>query len=260
MDGLAPRSDEIFDLSRKRVLVTGASRGIGRAIAIGMGRYGADVFCVARDEGGLKATADEINALDRRADWFPADLTDEENVARAVDEMVERLGGVDIVVNNAGTEHYSPALETDTHQWDLVIQLNLRTPFLLCREAGRHLVAQGSGKVINVVSVLGKVGDRNLAAYVASKSGLIGLTRALALEWAPHGIQVNALGPGFIATEMTADSFRNPRSREWVENRTPMHRWGDVEEVVGAAVFLASSASDFMTGQVVFVDGGWLAQ
>lgn len=250
----------LFDLEGRRALVTGASRGIGRAIAVGLAEHGADVMCVARGEEGLKETVGEVAGVGRRGELLVADLSERDAPAWVVAETLGRLGGLDVLVNNAAGGHYTAAIDTDAEVWDRVLALDLRASFLLCREAGRHLVAQGRGKVINVASILGLAGDRHQAAYVAAKTGLVGLTRALALEWARSGVQVNALAPGFVVTDMTRRSFEDPRVRDWVEQRTPMGRWGRPEDLVGAAVFLASPASDFVTGHVLVVDGGWLAQ
>lgn len=251
----------LFDLTGKRALVTGASRGIGRALAVGLAAHGADVFCVARDAGALEETSKEAAAGScARAEWRSSDLHSPGAVHDVVEDMVQRLGGVDILVNDAGSGHYTPVVETDPGVFREVVDLDLTVPYLLMREVGQHLLAQGSGKVVNVASILGVVGDRNQAAYVAAKTGLVGLTRAVALEWARSGVQVNALAPGFVVTDMTSGSYSNPRSRDYIEQRIPMGRWGVPSDLVGATVFLCSPASDFMTGQVIAVDGGWLAQ
>jgi NAD(P)-dependent dehydrogenase (short-subunit alcohol dehydrogenase family) len=251
---------ELFDLGGKRALVTGASRGIGRTLAIGLAEHGADVFCVARNVTDLEETAKGVRAAGCRSGVLAADLGSEEACRQAVEATVEHLGGIDILVNNAAADHASSVLDTPTETWDHVASVNLRSPYLLCREAGRHLVAQGSGKVINMVSVMAQVAFRDNAAYVTAKHGLLGFTRALALEWARKGVQVNALGPGWIRTEMTAGLWQDERGSDWIVKRTPMGRWGETTDLLGAAVFLASRASDFMTGQAVYVDGGWTVQ
>jgi NAD(P)-dependent dehydrogenase (short-subunit alcohol dehydrogenase family) len=249
-----------FDLSGRRVLITGASRGIGRALAVGLAGHGATVFCVARSEDGLRETREAVAAAGGSAETLSADLRGAEGQQRAVDEMARRLGGIDILINNAADDHDSSIEDTDEALWRRVVDLNLTSAASLCRAAGEHLKADGGGKVINMVSVLADVGVRNNSAYVASKHGLLGFTRALALEWARQGVQVNALGPGFIKTEMTRHVWEDERANAWIMKRTPIGRWGSADDLVGAAVFLSSSASDYVTGQALYVDGGWLAQ
>lgn len=250
----------LFNLSGRRALVTGASRGIGRALAIGLASHGADVVCVARNAEMLKDTAQQAAQLGVRAEWIIADLRNEELIRTTVAQAAEKLGGIDILINNAADDHDSSVLDTELATWQRVLDLNLQTCFLLCREAGPHLIASGSGKVVNVASVLALVGVRDNAAYMAAKGGLLAFTRGLALEWARKGVQVNALCPGFIRTDMTSSLWQSPRGTEWVVKRTPIGRWGEVQDLVGPTVFLAAAASNFMTGQVVVVDGGWTVQ
>lgn len=247
-------------LDGKKAVVTGASRGIGQAIAVGLANEGADVMCVARSEDALKQTARMVEETGRFAAWTCVDLSEEGAQERIVAETKSSMGGLDILVNNAAADHDSSVLDTGLETWDHVMSVNLRSPFLLCRAAGGHFLGQGSGKVINITSILSQVAVRDNSAYIAAKSGLLGFTRALALEWAREGIQVNALAPGFIKTEMTAGLWETERGTDWVVKRTPVARWGGVQDLVGAAVFLSSPASDFVTGQQIIVDGGWTAQ
>jgi NAD(P)-dependent dehydrogenase (short-subunit alcohol dehydrogenase family) len=248
-----------FDLTGRRAIDTGASRGIGRAIARGLAAAGANVLCVARSADALKETVADAPSGADRMDFFPADLRSEESIAQAVDAAVKGLGGLDILVNNAADDHDSSLVDTDFEVWRRVLQLNLDSCFLTCRAAAPHLLASGRGKVINVGSVLSHVAVRDNTAYIAAKSGLLGLTRGLSLEWATKGVQVNLLCPGFIKTEMTQALWETEAGAAWVTKRTPMRRWGEPEDLVGPAVFLASSASDFMTGQSLVIDGGWMA-
>lgn len=255
------RGTGIFDLTGRRVLVTGASRGIGQAIAVGLSACGADVFCVARSGDGLAETLRLIKEVNQGpAVAHTADLRSEQSIQETVAAMVEQVGGIDVLVNNAADDHESSIEDTDLVTWRRVLELNLDSCFLLCRTAGPHLQAGEGGKVINVASVLGQVAVRDNSAYIAAKSGLVGFTQALSLEWARKGVQVNSLAPGFIRTEMTHHVWSDERANAWIIRRTPMGRWGEPNDLVGATVFLASSASSFVTGHCLCVDGGWTAQ
>jgi len=256
---VAPPAEALFDLTGRRALVTGASRGLGRTISSALGRHGARVFGVSRNAAALDAALGQLRDDGVQADGAAFDLADEHAAAEAVEQAVAAMGGLDILVNNAGTHGESPVLSTPTAVWDGVVAVNLRAPFLLCRAAAPHLM-DGGGKVVNVLSILSTVAVKDTAAYIASKSGLAGFTRALALEWARSGVQVNGLAPGFMRTEMNEALWGTDSGYDWGVRRTPMGRWGEAEDVAGAAVFLASRASDFMTGQTVVVDGGWTAQ
>jgi NAD(P)-dependent dehydrogenase (short-subunit alcohol dehydrogenase family) len=251
----------IFDLTGRRVVVTGASKGLGRQLAIGFASFGATVACVARSADGLKGTQTEIETRGGSAFAYPVDLSDPAAIDRTVDAIAADLGGIDVLVNNAADDHDSPVEETSIEVWQRIIDLNNRSVFLLAQAAAPHLKASGGyGKVINIASILGTVGIRDNTAYVMSKHALIGLTKSLALEWARKGVQVNALCPGFLVTDMTAHAYNDEASSKWILQRTPLGRWGQTTDFVGAAVFLASRGSDFMTGQTVVVDGGWTAQ
>ncbi|OXR41225.1 Gluconate 5-dehydrogenase [Nocardia cerradoensis] len=252
----------IFDLTNRRILITGASKGLGRALAVGLAGFGATVACVARSEEGLAETA----ALIKEAGGAPAvvravDLRDPRNVEETVEAVAAELGGLDVLVNNAADDHDSAIEDTDLETWQRVNDLNARSVWLLSKVAGRHLQAAGGhGKIINIASVLGTVGVRDNTAYVMSKHAVVGLTKALAIEWARKGVQVNALCPGFVVTEMTAHMHADEAGNRWVVRQTPMGRWGQTSDFVGSAVFLSSRASDFMTGQALYVDGGYTTQ
>ena len=252
--------DDAFDLGGRRALVTGASRGIGRAIAVGLAAHGANVVAVARSADGLAETVGAAAGKRGAVSAHAADLSSPESIERCVQAAADSLGGIDILVNNAGTSHASYVEDTDLSTWERVVDLNLRSCWLLARAASPHLHADGGGKLINVASILGLVGSRGESAYVAAKHGLIGLTRALALEWAQHNVQVNALAPGYVETEMTRGMLEDDVLASSVVNNTPIGRWGQADEIVGPTVFLASRASSFVTGQVLVVDGGWTAQ
>ncbi|MFF8380524.1 SDR family NAD(P)-dependent oxidoreductase [Streptomyces sp. NPDC015661] len=261
----ALQPDEIgtgmFDLTGRRILVTGASKGLGQQLAVGFASFGATVACVARSEDGLKKTKALVEAAGGNAFVYPTDLSDPTSITATVGSVAEDLGGIDVLVNNAADDHDSPIEDTSRETWQRITDLNSRSVFLLCQAAGPHLQNSGGhGKVINIASILGSVGIRDNTAYIMSKHALVGLTKALALEWGRKGVQVNALCPGFVVTDMTAGAYNDEASSRWIVQRTPMGRWGQTTDFVGAAVFLASRASDFMTGQSMVVDGGWIAQ
>lgn len=253
------QSDE-FDLTGRRALVTGASRGIGRAISTAFASRGAAVLAVARSADSLAETMASADGLPGRIEVLVADLRSPESISHAVDEAATRLGGLDILVNNAADDHESRIEDTDLATWQRVLELNLQSCFLLTQAASPHLKADGGGKVVNVSSMLGTVAVREDVAYISAKHGLIGLTRATALEWARKNVQVNALAPGFVETEMLAPSLADPDIAAYMRRTTPAGRIAQPEEIASAAVFLASRASDFMTGQTLVVDGGYTAQ
>ena len=252
-----------FDLSGRVAAVTGANAGIGQGIALALAEAGADVAAIGRTPA--EETAERVRALGRRCELVSADLSSIAPVTAAVDAVVERLGRLDILVNNAGIIRREDALEFSEADWDAVIDTNLKAPFFLAQAAARHMTGWSSqegrrGKIINIASMLSFQGGIRVPSYTASKSGLAGLTKLLANEWAAKGINVNAIAPGYIATANTAalqaDEVRN---RQIVE-RIPEGRWGSPEDIGGAAVFLASSAADYVQGHVLAVDGGWLAR
>ncbi len=250
----------LFDLTGKKAFVTGASRGIGQEIAVALAESGADVALVARSEEGLAATAARVTDRGRKAFVIPADVTQQEAVAGAAAAAIERLGHVDIVVNNAGGSNFVvPFLDLRLTGWEKLIRLNLTSAMYVCHELGGHLAERGQGSVINVASVAGLIGSPMLAPYGAAKAGLISLTKSLATEWAAHGVRVNALCPGWTATDLNRDLWEDETAGKATVASVPMRRWGRAEEMTGPAVFLASDASSYMTGQVLVVDGGQTA-
>ena len=253
-------SEALFSLEGKVALVTGASRGIGLAIASALADAGADVAAHGHAQGPEEACA-HIRAAGRRSVPLVADMADASAPDRLVAETVAALGGLDIVVNNAGIIKRSPTIETSDDDWQAVVDVNLHGVFRLCRAAGRHMLSERrGGKIINVASLLSFQGGLNVAAYAASKSAVAGLTRALSNEWAAGGINVNAIAPGYIRTDNTTALQQDPtRSRQILE-RIPAGRWGEASDVGGAAVFLASRASNYVHGHVLAVDGGWLGR
>ncbi len=249
-----------FDLTGKTAFVTGASRGIGRVIAVALAGAGADVALAARSEDGLKETAREVTARGRKAFVIPADLTGEEAVSGAVSEAISRLGHLDIVVNNAGgTNFMASFLDTRLPGWHKVIRLNLDSAVYVCHAVGSHLTERGTGSVINIASVAGLGGSPFLSSYGAAKAGLVSITKTLAVEWGSSGVRVNALCPGWTATDLNRNLWEDEQASKATIANVPMGRWARAEEMAGPAVFLASDASSYMTGQVLVVDGGQTA-
>ncbi len=250
----------MFSLDGKKALVTGASRGIGRVIATAYAQAGADVALVARSADGLEETASAIREAGQRAVVIPADLLSPEAAPTAVSEAVTQLGGLDIVVNNAGGSNFMvPVSDLRLSGWDKVLRLNLDATLLVCQAAGKHLTAQGSGSVINIASVAGLAAAPFLGAYGVAKAGVISLTKTLAVEWAASGVRVNALCPGWTATDLNSNLWGAPDGGQATIAGVPMARWGRAEEMGGPAIFLASDAASYMTGQVLVIDGGLTA-
>ena len=249
-----------FDLTGRKAFVTGASRGIGQAISLALAQAGADLALVARGEEGLAATAKQITDCGREAHIIAADVTRQDSVEDAIAAAIRALGHVDIVVNNAGGSNFAvPFLDLRLAGWDKLIRLNLDSAMYVCHAIGDHLVGRGKGSVINVASVAGLIGSPFLAPYGAAKAGLISLTKTLAVEWAARGVRVNALCPGWTATDLNRNLWDDDTAGKATVATVPMQRWGRAEEMTGPAVFLASDASSYMTGQVLVVDGGQTA-
>ncbi|HEY1617012.1 MAG TPA: SDR family NAD(P)-dependent oxidoreductase [Streptosporangiaceae bacterium] len=250
----------LFELAGKKALVTGASRGIGQAIAIALAEAGADVALVARSADGLAETAESVTAVGREAVVLPADVTSQEQVSDAVEAAIAQLGHLDIVVNNAGGSNFMVEFrDLRLAGWDKLMQLNLSSAVYVCHAVAGHLLDRGQGSVINVASVAGLASAPLIAPYGAAKAGLIALSRSLAVEWAARGVRVNALCPGWTATALNSNLWDDPVAGPATIANVPMQRWGRAEEMAGPAVFLASDAASYMTGQVLVIDGGQLA-
>ncbi|WP_308911783.1 2-dehydro-3-deoxy-D-gluconate 5-dehydrogenase KduD [Pseudokordiimonas caeni] len=247
-----------FDLAGKVAVITGANTGIGQGIALALAAAGADIAAVGRTPA--TETVEKARALGRRAEVISADLSTIDPVGRVVDETIEKLGGLDILVNNAGIIRRNDSLDFTEEDWDAVMDTNLKSVFFLAQAAARHMVAHGGGKIINIASMLTFQGGIRVPSYTASKSGIGGLTKLLANEWASKGINVNAIAPGYIATNNTAALQADESRNRQIMERIPSGRWGSPDDMGGAAVFLASRASDYVQGHILAVDGGWLAR
>jgi 2-deoxy-D-gluconate 3-dehydrogenase len=250
-----------FDLTGRKALVTGGATGIGEAIALALAAAGADVALTYRSHQPGKTLA-EIESMGRKAAAVRADFAemDEAGAAEVAGFAAEALGGLDILVNNAGVIHRGDSVDMALEDWRRVLSVNLDSVWLLSQAAGRRMVAQGSGRIVIVSSVLGSQGGLRVPAYASSKHAAIGLTRALCNEWAPHGVNVNAIAPGYTATDNTQALRDDPERSRALLDRIPAGRFADPSEIAGAAVFLASDAASYCHGSVVTVDGGWLAR
>jgi NAD(P)-dependent dehydrogenase (short-subunit alcohol dehydrogenase family) len=249
-----------FSMAGKVAIVTGSSRGIGRAIAEALAAAGASVTVSARNAELAETVAVGIAAAGGASLSVSADVTRAADVERLVKATVQKFGRLDVLVNNAGiSPFYKKAEELSESEWDQVIEVNLKGTFLCSTAAGRVMIPQKSGRIVNISSVAGRVALPNLLAYCAAKGGVEQITRVLAAEWAPHNIRVNSIAPGYIETDLTSGLRRNPKLQEAVIRQTPLGRLGNVDEITGAVIYLASDAASYVTGQTLYIDGGWTA-
>jgi gluconate 5-dehydrogenase len=250
-------SSTLFSLAGRKALVTGASRGIGRRLAIGLAEAGADVAVAARSTDALAAVAGEMRAIGRQAVAVELDVSSNGSIEAGVARATEALGGVDILVNNAGMEEVRPSLDVDEALWDRILDTNLKGAFFCAQAAARRMASGGA--IVNVCSLTSEVGVPTATPYTASKSGLLGMTRALAAEWAPLAIRVNGIGPGYFRTELTEVFYRKEAWQQRMLSKIPLGRFGRLDDLVGATVFLCSDAAAYVTGQLLYIDGGYMA-
>jgi len=249
----------LFDLSGRVAVVTGASRGLGAAAAEALAGAGAAVVLIGREPETLEARREKLHGYDVPTMAIRCDMGNPEDVERAANDAREHFGTIDILVNNAGIIRRSPAESYSLDDWNDVVSVNMTGAFVMAQEVGRGMIKRGSGKIINIVSLLSFSGGLNVVAYTASKSALAGITRALANEWGRHGVNVNAIAPGYFHTEATEALRNNPERYNALLARIPAGRWGEPEDLKGAILFLASHASDYVNGHILAIDGGWLA-
>jgi NAD(P)-dependent dehydrogenase (short-subunit alcohol dehydrogenase family) len=240
-------------------MVTGASRGLGQGMAVALGSAGASVALVARTRASLEETAKLVEKEGSKAYVLQADISKILEAERVVKQAVEHFGQLNILVNSVGTQVRKPVLEISEQEWDYLIGVNLKSVYFITQAAAREMIKVKKGKIINITSLTSFIGLPNVSIYGASKGGIAALTRQWAIEWAKYNINVNAIGPGYFKTTLTADLFKDETRAKWVLSRIPLGRTGVPEDLAGTAVFLASDASDYITGQIINVDGGWLA-
>lgn len=250
---------QLFSLNGRIALVTGSTGGIGGALAKGLAQAGAKVVINGRDDARAAKAAEALRAEGLDATHAAFDVTDPEAVAKGVARIEAEVGPIGILINNAGVQQRAPAEEFPIDGWKRVLGANLEGPFYVAQAVGQHMVRRGEGRIINICSVMSELGRASIVPYTASKGGIKMLTKGLATEWGPKGINVNGIGPGYFATEMNTALVEDAKFTGWLEQRTPQRRWGKVEELVGAAIYLASPASSFVNGHILYVDGGMTA-
>ncbi|WP_158969917.1 SDR family oxidoreductase [Paraglaciecola sp. L3A3] len=252
--------DTLFSLQGKTALVTGASRGLGQALAVGLAKAGATVVCASSAIGGTDHTLSLIKQAGGKAFGLAADLSDEVQVEQLAKDALKITGQIDVLINNGGTISRFPATDYPMHEFKKVIDVNVNSVFQLSQLLGREMINNGYGKIINIASMLSYSGGMTVPAYTASKHAVAGITRALANEWAGQNIQVNAIAPGYFRTDNTQALQDNPERNQQIQARIPAGEWGEPEQLVGAAIFLSTQASDYVNGHILAVDGGWLAR
>lgn len=249
-------SDSLFSVKDNVTLISGASRGIGKGIAAGFVQRGATVIISSRDEAVLQQTAKEISTAENSATPIVCDVSKPEDIKRTVAECIQQFGHIDTLINVAGVNRRKKAEDVTIEDYDFILDINLKGAFLMCQQVGRHMIERQSGVQINIESLNTYAPLKGVSPYAMSKGGMMMMTRVLATEWGPHNIRVNSLCPGFVLTDMTTRLWSDPTMQQWADQNTPLKRLGVPEDMVGAAVFLASDASSWMTGQSMYVDGG----
>jgi gluconate 5-dehydrogenase len=252
-------SASLFDLSGRRALVTGSSQGIGLSLALGLGRAGASLVLNGRGRDKLDAAVATLRAEGLTVEAAAFDVADPQAVRAGVDRIEAEIGPIDVLVNNAGIQRRKPLEDFEVETWREVMRTNLDSVFFVGQAVARHMIPRGRGKIINIASLQSEAARYSIAPYTASKGAVKNLTKGMCTDWARHGLQVNAIGPGYFVTPLNQALVDDPQFDAWLKGRTPAGRWGRVEELQGAAIFLASAASDFVNGQVLYVDGGVLA-
>jgi len=248
---------ELFDLTGKTAMITGSTKGLGEVAAIALAKAGANIAVCGRNRKNLEKVSKSIKNLGRDSAGFSLDVTSKQSVQEGVEQILKYFGKVDILVNNAGVNHRVPVLEFTEEAWDLVINTNLKGYFLVAQAVVPQMIERGYGKVINMSSIFGLTPLPDQLAYSSSKGGVNQLTRVMALEWAKKGIRVNAVAPTYFETELVTQIRNDPERFKFINERTPMGRWGQPNEMEGIVIFLAAPASDFITGQIIYIDGGW---
>lgn len=247
---------KLFDLTGRRALVTGSTKGIGLAIAQGLAGAGCEIIINGRDEARLKAAADALREAGITVSALAFDVTEQDVVTAAVDRMEKSIGPIDILVNNAGMQFRAPLENYPADKWRELMRANVESMFLVSQAVARHMIARKRGKIVNICSVQSEMGRPGIAPYAASKGAVKMLTKGMCADWAKYGLQINAIGPGYFKTELNQALIANAEFSSWLEKRTPAGRWGNVSELAGAAIFLASDASSFINGHILYVDGG----
>lgn len=246
----------LFDLTGPRALVTGSSQGIGYALAKGLAEHGADVVLNGRDEARLEAAAQQLQAEGAKVAISVFDVTDGEAVKQGIDAIEKDIGPIDILINNAGMQFRSPLEDFPAEGWEQLLKTNISSVFYVGQAVAKHMIGRGHGKIVNIASVQSELARPGIAPYTATKGAVKNLTRGMATDWARYGLQINALAPGYFKTPLNQALVDSAEFSAWLEKRTPAGRWGNVEELVGAAVFLSSRASSFVNGHTLYVDGG----
>ena len=246
----------LFSLEGKRALVTGSSQGIGRALAKGLAEHGAAVVLNGRDAGKIEVAAGELSAAGHKVSTAIFDVTSAQAVKNGIDEIEGNEGPIDILINNAGMQYRTPLEDFPIERWEQLLTTNISSVFYVGQAVARHMIARGQGKIINIASVQSELARPGIAPYTATKGAVKNLTRGMCADWAKYGLQVNAIAPGYFRTLLNQALVDSPEFSGWLEKRTPAARWGNVEELIGAAVFLSSSASSFVNGHTLYVDGG----
>lgn len=249
-------SAKLFDLTGRRALITGSSRGLGLTMARGLAEAGAEVILNGRDAGKLSHAATSFGAMKVTPRVAAFDVTDSAGVTSAIDRIESGIGPIDILINNAGMQFRMPLEDFPAEKWRELMRANVESMFLVGQAVARRMIARKRGKIINICSVQGELGRPAIAPYAATKGAVKMLTKGMCADWAKHGLQINAIGPGYFKTELTKALVDDPAFSGWLEQRTPAGRWGNAEELIGAAVFLSSDASSFVNGHILYVDGG----